>query len=116
MSNQAGSNCLHDRIVNLFRGFLNGEEHLLAAINDFGKSLAIDSEQWQFKLPDLYEFCCTWDDSFRKVYYRKFRHIVYSNPTGDRIASYGGSFKIVCNEGNIDQNTYALLSRRTYQK
>ena len=66
--------------------------------------------QWQFTLPDLYDFCCRSNSEFIELGYPGFRKLLYRHPTNQRISGSGGQFVAVGNKGHIDRNIYALIS------
>ncbi len=84
----------HAKLIEIFQGMLSMEE---------------DRRQWQFTLPELYDFCCQSNREIIELGYPGFRKLLYQYPTNQKIAGSGGQFVVVENKGHVDRNVYALI-------
>ena len=65
---------------------------------------------WLFNLPELYKTCCTLDSRVQKLGYRRFRQLLYANPTNEHLSRHGLLFDIAENLGHVDRNLYRLIA------
>ncbi len=104
----------HEKLIEIFQGMLSMEDgmpdSITAVINTGGLSFSQfpAGRQWQFTLPELYDFCCQSNSEIIELGYPGFRKLLYQHSTNQRIADSGGQFVVVKNKGHIDRNIYAL--------
>ena len=106
----------HEKLIEIFQGMLSMEEgrsestSAASHVDGLSFSQSPSGRQWQFTLPDLYDFCCRSNREFIELGYPEFRKLLYRHPTNQRISGSGGRFVVVKNKGHIDRNVYALIS------
>ena len=105
----------HEKLIEFFKDMLSAEKSTSDATSpvphtdNLSFSQSPTGRQWQFTLPDLYDFCCRSNREFSEFGYRGFRKLLYRYPTNQRISGHGGQFVVVENKGHIDRNIYALI-------
>lgn len=68
----------------------------------------LDDGQWQFTLPDLYQFILQLDRSSINIDYTTFRSALYNSPVNQNLEPLGAKIIIVRNRENVNESTYAL--------
>ncbi|MFT5665226.1 MAG: hypothetical protein ACI9JR_002633 [Gammaproteobacteria bacterium] len=99
----------HQYLIHIFRQYLANELVIVDAIGSYGKSFHLSHDNWQFTLPDLFEFCSKLNPGIATLEYLQFRRLLYQFPTNQIIAGDGGKFELIDNLGHVDRNIYALI-------
>lgn len=104
MTEAVSSDAVCGRVTALFRGILEGEPQLSAALADYEGDIWLERGDLRFTLPALHTYLYT----PAELEYPDFRRGLYASKLNSQLRGLGAQVVIDTNTGKVDQTIYRL--------